>query len=111
MPEVTLLAHIFHTHTNYSQKLKTTALILGVVALILGLHLPPLQLLACQSRKRHGVTKTKCLTALTERAQHIMIIITTAAVISLAPYLTDKGEHTTLSKINKNNYMHKKLKK
>lgn len=32
-----------------------------------------------------------------------MIIKTTAAVISLAPYLTYKGEHTTLSKIKKNN--------
>ena len=33
------------------------------------------------------------------------LIIIIIAVISIAPYLTDKGEHTMLYKINKNIYM------
>ena len=34
----------------------------------------------------------------------IIIIIIIIAVISIAPYLTDKGEHTAIFKINDNVY-------
>ena len=35
----------------------------------------------------------------------IQVRVVITAVISMAPYLTDKGEHTALYKINKNVYI------
>jgi len=104
VPEVTLLAHIFHTHKLFSKIKNNCTDTRGCCA---DTRAPPATLATNSSyvnQESDTVSqKQNCLTASTERAQHIMIIKTTAAVISLAPYLTYKGEHTTLSKINKNN--------
>ena len=41
----------------------------------------------------------------TNHSKIIVIIIIITAAVSIAPYLTDNGEHTALYKINKNVYI------
>ena len=75
------------------------------------LYTPRARVIAACSRSLHQTTRYPCMYRDLFRLfcllpfRHTLLLIIIIAIISVALYLTDKGEHTVLYKINNNGYI------